>query len=331
MSKGDQSPRFDLVIIGHITVDQIEIDLQTRYEIGGPPAYAMVAPALGMKHAGIISRIGEDFPTEYLHILRSSGLDLSGILTSPRTTLFVNRYDAKGNRKQQASEVAEVIWVEDISEAHWNTKWMHLSPVLQEVDSRIISEAYHRGVKVSVDVQGFIRNRLSVQQPDIIPCRWETFPDVVARIEVLKADVSEIYQLTQQTSIHEAARFVHEAGCPIVLITQGQRGSCIYIQDTLHEVPAIPSQAVVDFTGSGDVFSISFIFELERTGRPIWSAFFASTAASFNIETPGPINFPTAQSVTQRLLQFLQLPGNRDHLNRVLEEPGPSPCPVALE
>jgi len=331
VSKGHKSLRFDLVIIGHLTVDQIEIGSQTRYGMGGPPAYAMVAPALGMKHAAIISRIGEDFPTEYLHILRSSGLHLSGILPTPTTTLFINRYDATGNRTQQAPKVAEEIRVEDIPESHWNTKWMLLSPVLQEVDSRIISEAHHKGIKVLVDVQGFLRNRVSVQQPDIIPCRWEMFPEIATCIDVLKADASEICQLTQQTSIQAAAHFVQDAGCPTALITHGQRGSLIYLENSLHEVPAIPSQTVVDFTGSGDVFSVSFLFELERTGRPLWSAFFASTAASFNIETLGPVDFPNAESVSQRLQRFLQLPGNREYLKLVLEEPGLSPCPVFLE
>ena len=91
VSKGNENLPFDLVIIGHITVDQIEFGSQTRYEMGGPPAYAMVAPALGMKRVAIISRIGEDFPHEYFQILRKSGLHLSGILPTPTTTLFVNR------------------------------------------------------------------------------------------------------------------------------------------------------------------------------------------------------------------------------------------------
>lgn len=331
MSHGEEPQRFELVVIGHITVDQIEMGTQTRYGMGGPPAYAMVAPALGMKHVGIVARIGKDFPEEYLDRLRASGLNLSGVLNAPTNTLFVNRYDMKGNRMQQAPRVADSITVEDIPTTHWKTLWMHLSPVLREVDSRIISEAHRRGLKVSVDIQGFIRNRLSVQEPDIIPCRWEMFPEIAAEIDVLKAEVSEICQLTQQTSVHDAARLVQEAGCPLVLITKGQRGSFIYLQDSLHEVPAIPSQAVVDFTGSGDVFSISFLVEMERTSRPIWSAYFASTVASFNIETPGPTDFPTTQTVNQRLQKFLQLPRNRNHLKLILEEPGPGDCPISPE
>jgi sugar/nucleoside kinase (ribokinase family) len=291
----------------------------------------MVAPALGMKQVAIVSRIGADFPPEYLQMLRSSGLHLSGVLNAPKNTLFINRYDAKGNRTQQAPHVAEPIIREDIPTSHWNTTWMHLSPILREVDSQIIHEAKCKGVKVSVDVQGFIRDRFSAQKPDIIPCRWEQFPEIAAHIDVLKADVSEICQLTQQTSFHDAASLVREAGCPLVLITQGQRGAFIYQEDLVHEVPAIPSQTVLDFTGSGDVFAISFLFELERTGRPIWSAFFASTVASFSIETHGPTGFPTAQMVTQRLQRFLRLPGNQHYLELILKEPGPGACPVSRE
>ena len=330
MPRGATS-RFNLVIIGHITVDQIKIGSQTRHGMGGPPAYAMVAPALGLKHTTIVARIGEDFPTEELDILRSSGLDLSGVLSTPATTLFVNRYDPSGDRTQQAPRIAEEIQVEDIPQTHWNTTWMHLSPVLREVDSLIIPEAHRRGIKVSVDVQGFIRKRISAEEPDIIPSHWEKFPEVVAQISVLKADVNEICQLTQVSSFRDAARIVYEAGCPIVLITQGQRGSFIYLEDSLYEVPTIPSQTVVDYTGSGDVFSIGFLFEFERTSRPIWSAFFASTLASFNIETPGPTGFPNAQTVKERLHRFLNLPGNHNYLKLILDEPSSTQCPVTFE
>ncbi|MFX1243823.1 MAG: carbohydrate kinase family protein [Promethearchaeota archaeon] len=320
--------RFEIVVIGHLTIDQIEYNGQTRYAMGGPPAYAMVAPALGMKRIGIISRIGRDFPDEYLQILRDSGLNLDGLLTASTTTLFVNRYDGKGDRIQHAEQVAASITVEDIPSQFWNTAWMHLSPVLKEVDSCIIPEAHRRGVKVSVDVQGFIRNRVSERDSRIIAQSWESFSDVAPQIDILKADVNEICQLTQQTAFDDAAHLVFEAGCPLVLITWGQRGAFLYSENSLKEIPTIPSYAVVDHTGSGDVFSISFLFEFQRTGRPLWSAFFAATTASFNIETPGPTEFPDAEAVTSRLRRFLSLPGNRKFTDQLLNEPGPTECPL---
>jgi sugar/nucleoside kinase (ribokinase family) len=328
---GEESHRFKIVVIGHITVDKITIGTRTRYEMGGPSAYAMVAPTLGMNPAAIISRVGKDFPAKYLQVLRASGLHPSGILLNSTTTLFVNRYNSQGDRTQQAPQVADLIMVDDIPSTHWNTTWMHLSPVLKEVDSHVILEAKRRGIWVSVDVQGFIRDRISAQEPDVIPCPWEEFPNVASKIDVLKADVEEICHLTQQSTVQDAAQLVQNAGCPLILITRGQRGSFIFSNDTLQEVPAIPSQTVVDFTGSGDVFAISFLFEFGRTGRPVWSAFFASTVASFNIETPGPTGFPSIQSVSQRLQQFLQLPGNQKYLELILEEPGPGKCPISFE
>ncbi len=323
-----QSKTYDLVIIGHITVDRIVVGGQERFALGGPPAYAMVAPALGVKQVAIVSRIGKEFPAEYYGLLRSSGLNLEGVLEGKETTQFVNVYTSNGDRSQEAERIAEPIKVTDIPEPFWDTAWMHLSPVLQEVDSEIIPVGKNQGVNISVDAQGFIRRRISDQNHHIISCQWEAFSEYASCIDVLKADVDEICQLTGATTVEKGAEEAHKAGCKIILITHGQHGSYLYQNQQLQKVPAIPSRTIVDFTGSGDTFSISFLIELQQTGRPLWSAFFASSSASFNVETPGPTSFPSINAVRNRLRTFLALPENQSYTDLILDEPGPTDCPL---
>jgi sugar/nucleoside kinase (ribokinase family) len=319
---------FDLVVIGHITIDRIIVGDHERFALGGPPAYAMIAPALGVKQVAIISRIGKEFPEEYYEKLRSSGLNLEGLLEGTKTTQFSNIYTSDGNRAQQAEYVAEPITIADIPDQFWNTDWMHMSPVLQEVDSQIIKAGKRRGTNISVDAQGFIRKRISDQDHHITPCQWKTFSEYASSIDVLKADVDEIRQLTGETTFESGAKEVYEAGCKFILITHGQRGSYLFQDQHLHEIPAIPSRKIVDFTGSGDTFAISFLIELQRTGRPLWASFFASASASFNVETLGPTNFPSHDAVQNRLRTFLALPGNQQYVKPILDEPGPTDCPL---
>lgn len=318
--------KFDLVIVGHITIDRIERGERQWFEMGGPPAYAMVALALGIERAGIVSRIGLDFPNEYYEIIRNSGLNLEGLIQNHTTTQFVNRYTEGGDRTQEAKHIASPIMTKDIPASYWDTTWMHLSPVLQEVDSSIILKAKQGGVRVSIDAQGFIRRRISKQDPRITACQWDTFPEVAPSIDVLKADIDEICHLTQQPTVEEAVKAAYKAGCNLILITRGQMGSYLYYENKLSEIPPIPSHKIADYTGSGDVFAISFLTEFQRTERPLWSAFFASSSASFNIETAGPTNFPSHEEVTQRLRVFLTKSNNQRFMDLLLDETGPMDC-----
>ncbi|MFX0079189.1 MAG: carbohydrate kinase family protein [Candidatus Hermodarchaeota archaeon] len=320
--------RFNLVVVGNLTIDQIVFDEEERQEMGGPPAYAMVAPALGAEKVGIVSNVGSNFPKNYLSQLTNAGLDISGIIHQEDTTQFVNKYNKDGTRTQEVLTVGHDITITDIPAHFWDSQWMHISPVLQEVESSLITRAKQTGMYVSVDVQGFVRKRTSEQDHSISPCQWQSFPDVAKDIDVLKADLDEICHLTKQTTFEKGAEVAHEMGCDFVLITCGQEGSFLYSNDGLHEIPAIPPDIVVDHTGSGDVFAISFGIEFQRTLRPLWSAFFASSSASFNVETPGPTNFPTAEEVTNRLRAFLFDSAQQKNVELLLNETGPFDCPL---
>jgi sugar/nucleoside kinase (ribokinase family) len=117
-------------------------------------------------------------------------------------------------------------------------------------------------------------------------------------------------------------------GVPLILITRGYKGAYLSHLDTFYKIPAIEPKNIVDHTGSGDVFSISFLVEYQRTQRPLWSAFFASAAASFNLETLGATDFPSYEQVVSRLRGFLNHPENRHHTEQLLNEPGPTECPL---
>lgn len=319
--------QFNLVVIGHLTVDLIELGHTQRYEMGGPPAYAMVALALGLNKVGIVSRIGKTFPQDYFDTLTASGLNLDGLMQNETTTQFTNTYTEEGNRTQHADVVAKPICSQDVPVSYWDTKWMHISPVLHEVESSIITQAKEHEVMVSVDAQGFVRTRAD---PDnrIISCQWTGFPELAPHIDILKADIEEICQLAQKSTFQDAVKAVYAMGCPLILITHGQQGSFLYHDDHLYEIPAITPEIVVDHTGSGDVFAISYLTEFQHTQRPLWSAFFASACASFNVETPGPTSFPSHEDVVHRLRGFLALPTNRTFTELLFNEPGPRDCPL---
>jgi sugar/nucleoside kinase (ribokinase family) len=319
--------RFDLVVVGHLTIDLMKFGDEEQKRLGGPPAYAMVACSLGLKNVGIVSRIGKKFPRKYYEILVASGLNLDGIIRDEETTEFINEYSKDGHRIQFANHVANCLTSADVPKPYWNTKWMHISPVLGETDSSLIVTAKKHQVKVSVDVQGFVRKR-SEPENRIVGCEWSDFVKVASKIDILKADIDELRHLAQKPTYQKATKAIHQMGCPIILITQGQQGSFVSQETSLIKIPPMTPEKIVDHTGSGDVFAISFLIEYQRTQRPLWSAFFASSAASYNLETPGPFQFPSYEDVVTRLRDFLSTLENRHFTRLLLDESGPGDCPL---
>ncbi|MFX1563293.1 MAG: carbohydrate kinase family protein [Promethearchaeota archaeon] len=311
--KGESARFYDLVVVGHLVIDYTISHIEQRVALGGPPAYAMVARSLGLEHVGLVTVIGSDFPDEYFQQLVNAGLNLEGVRRGRITTRFTNRYFEDKERVQQATAVADSIDISDFPSDYWKTKWMNFSPILQEIDPKMIILAKQRGAIVTVDIQGYVRCRNPNQDNRVKPCPWKDFPEVAVNIDVLKADIDEISRLTSLSNIRKASQSAYAAGCKIILITDGQRGSYIYYNDNLHTIPALPPQRTIDPTGCGDIFNISFMIEYQRTNRPLWSAYFAATSASFNIETPGPTDFPTHKQVTARLNRFLKQPKNLHH------------------
>jgi sugar/nucleoside kinase (ribokinase family) len=310
--------RFDLVVVGHLALDQNIMPTTQSLNLGGPPAYAMIARSLGFQKVGLVTKVGTDFPQEYVDLLLRKGMDLEGLKRNEKTTKFVNHYDTSGRRTQQLTSVAASIHSSDIPPSYWDTRWMHISPIIQEVDTQLFRNARQNNIQVSVDIQGFVRCRASHDQNQIEPCSWQEFAQVADHIAILKSDVAELHHLTQISNLEQAAQSVHDRTQGIILITDGPAGSFLYHQSQLFSIPALPPKITIDYTGCGDVYSIGFLVEFERTNRPLWSAYFAAASASFNVETPGPSDFPTRSLVIERLQNFLSKPENQSHAELLL-------------
>ena len=150
----------EIVVVGHLSRDLIITPETRREALGGSPAYAMLAPAIGALGAGIISKVGQDFEQEYRETLELGGLDLSGLRTEGEfSTRFVNEYNILGTRVQRIEATASPIQQSDFTEVHSNAKIIHFSPLTPtEVGTSCYETAREEGALISLDVQGYTRH-----------------------------------------------------------------------------------------------------------------------------------------------------------------------------
>jgi sugar/nucleoside kinase (ribokinase family) len=116
----------------------------------------------------------------------------------------------------------------------------------------------------------------------------DSFKHLVAgHVDILFANELEILSLYESADLKLALELARKA-CPIVVVTQSERGSLIAAGDQTFAVRAAPVAQVVDTTGAGDQYAAGFLFGYAR-GHPLpGCGVLASLAAGEVISHVGP-------------------------------------------
>ena len=126
---------FDLVTVGHFAIDQIFLPkiAALKPTLGGSLTYvSLAARKLGAK-VSVISKVGENFPSEYVEWLKANGVDLSGLkhIRDGSTTRFLLKYE-KQKRQLQLKSQAPLIYPKDVSN-YLQAKAIHVAPIANEL------------------------------------------------------------------------------------------------------------------------------------------------------------------------------------------------------
>lgn len=115
----------------------------------------------------------------------------------------------------------------------------------------------------------------------------ENLSRAVPFLEYLFLDEEEAKFGAQKESIEESAKHFLGLGTKIVAITRGSKGSVVFTKDKKYEIPAYPTENLVDPTGAGDTYLAAFIFattlfdDIQKQGE------FAAMSATIAIERSG--------------------------------------------
>jgi sugar/nucleoside kinase (ribokinase family) len=274
---------FDVVTIGNYTKDTIVTATGTTYADGGGVTYsAHAAHTLGRKVAAITRLASEDF-----HVVRS--LEEFGITVfptaTPSSTLMRLEYptDNPDERILTVADTAGSFTPDQVRTI--NARAFIISPSIRgEMPIDTIRQLRSKETIISADAQGFIR----VRRPDhrLEHVAWPEQPDVLAMIDILKADIVEAEALTGEVEMDRAARALSAQGPGEVIITH-RDGIFLLAQGTTFEA-GFHSQSMIGRSGRGDTCVGSYLaarLELPPEEALMWSA----ATTSLKMEAPGPI------------------------------------------
>lgn len=280
---------------------------------GGSLLYAAVGLAVWDKHIGLVARVGEDFPQNWLEECARRGFDRRGIRVLP-TSLdlrrfiafpsdgvrqsdgpvahFANRglpfppelldYTAPAPGLDSRTRLSELsIRIGDLPADYLDATCAHLCP-LDYLTHSMLPSALRQGHTTTIT--------LDPSPGYMDPTFWDDVPAIVTGLTAFLTSEEKLRNLFQGRSddLWEMAETIAGYGCELVVIKRGERGQCLYnhANHTRWNIPAYPAR-VVDPTGAGDAFCGGFLAGYHLTFDPLEAALYGNISASLVIENSG--------------------------------------------
>lgn len=273
---------YNICCVGHITSDKVVTVNETRYMPGGTALYFSCAVSnLDTKYLLVTAVADAELP--YVDGLREKGIEVK-VQPSAHTVFFENIYaEDQDQRTQNVWQKADAFKIDELSNI--DADIFHLGPLLADDISTSLIKALAEKGRISLDVQGYLRK---VENNKVYATGWPDKAEALQYVDILKADVGELEALTDCKDVKEGAAILQNWGVKEVVITNGSKGSTIFCDGAVYQIPAYRPKEVIDATGCGDTYMAGYLFKRNKGAGIQESGEFAAATAGLKTKTPGP-------------------------------------------
>lgn len=296
-----------LVIVGTVAFDAVETPFgKTDKIIGGAATYIGLAASQFNADSAIVSVVGGDFPKEDLEMMRTRGMDLSGleIVEDGKTFFWSGKYHNDMNTRDTLITDLNVLadFNPVVPEEYRDAEVVMLGNLHPLVQMSVLDQMKHPKLVVMDTMNFWMNNTL------------EDLLKVISKVDVVTINDEEARQLSGEYSLVKAAKKIMSFGPKIVVIKKGEHGALLFGKDDVFFAPAMPLREVFDPTGAGDTFAGGFVGYLSATRNYSFdnmknAVIQGSVLASFCVEKFGTERMLTLtkKEMRQRLHQFKSL------------------------
>ncbi len=275
---------YDLVFVGHITIDEIEAKEGSVCGVpGGAPLFGAFAASHSHKRIAVVTRMAKA-DESYLAPLKAAGIDVYLRPVDQTTHMRVVHPTADvDERLMYQTKNAGFFSLEDLPPL--DPCLAHLGALTdQEFTLEFMRGMKNRGFRLSVDMQNFVRQVDT--ETGLIHFRDVPEKRNIASIaDMVKLDVVEAEILTGTTDLERSAVIVEEWGCPEIIVTRSDGVLARYKGKTCFE--RFSNRNSQGRTGRGDTTTGSYL--VRRLDHGVEDSLkFAAALASIKMETSGP-------------------------------------------
>ena len=288
--------RYDIVFIGHVTIDEIvAAEGSARGLPGGAPLFGAFAAAVSKKKIAVITRVAVD-DGYILEPLKTAGIHVYRQPTQETTHMRVVHPTANvDERLMYQTKNAGFFVIEEMPPIE--PCLIHLGALTdKEFTLGFVGELKERGFRISVDMQGFVRQvdegTRAIQFNDVPEKR-----EIMGLADFVKLDVVEAKILTGSDNLAEAAAICDSWGNFETVITRSD--GVLARSDGKNYFEKFSNKSSSGRTGRGDTTFGAYL--ARRLDRPVDESLkFAASLASIKMETPGPFR-GTLEDVIKRM------------------------------
>jgi sugar/nucleoside kinase (ribokinase family) len=297
-----------LLVVGTVAFDAIETPFgKTDKIVGGAASYIALAASYFTRDISLVSVVGDDFPQDFLNILKKEGVNLEGlqIKKGEKSFFWSGKYHNDLNNRDTLETQLNVLENFDpiVPESSKEVEFLMLGNLVPAVQRSVISQLKKRPKLIVLDTMNFW---MDIAMDELLK--------TIAMIDVLTINDSEARQLSGEYSLVKAAQKILKMGPSVLVIKKGEHGALLFNKDEVFFAPALPLEDVFDPTGAGDSFAGGFIGYLAKTKDISFenmkrAIIFGSAMASFTVERFGTERLIglSQKDVDERVQEFIDL------------------------
>ncbi len=245
-----------LLVVGSVALDSVETPFGKADEVLGGSATYFAASASHQAPVQLVGVVGSDYPVERLEALRERRVDLAGLeYADGESFRWRGRYRAALHSAETLETRLGVFshFRPKLPEQFRSAQYVFLANIDPRLQLQVL-EQVEKPRFVACDTMNFW---IESRRGDLL--------DLLGRVDLITLNDGEARQLTEQSNLVQAARWILARGPKTVLIKKGEHGAFMFTRDSIFYAPAYPLEAVFDPTGAGDSFAGGFMGYLART------------------------------------------------------------------
>ena len=248
-----------LLVVGSVAYDSVRTPAGSRERaLGGSAVYFSVAASC-LADVSLVGIVGEDFDQSHVEMLRSRGIDVSGLeRATGKTFHWSGVYSTEDVNQRETLDTRLNVFEEfdpTLNLEQRESDFVFLANIDPALQMRVLEQMEQRPKLVALDSMNFW-----------IEGRREDLDRIVREVDLFFLDEGEARSYAGETNIVRAARRIQTMGPRAVVVKRGEHGVLIFDRDDVFSAPAFPLDSVVDPTGAGDSFAGGFMGVLAATG-----------------------------------------------------------------
>ena len=244
-----------ILVIGSVALDSVETPFGKRDDILVGSATFFSITASFFNKVNIVATVGEDFPKQYVTLLKNKKIGLDGLTVSKgKTFRWKGRYDFDLNTAHTISTHLNVFKDFDpcVPEHLRKPEFLFLANIDPDLQYKVLQQV-KRPKLVACDSMNYW-----------ITTKKRSLERLLKKVDILLLNDAEARQFSGESNLIKAAQRVISYGPKAVVIKRGEYG-VIYFSKNAHFIaPAYLLEKIYDPTGAGDTFAGGMVGYISR-------------------------------------------------------------------